>query len=173
MLFHHRYNPRDRKPKQNKPGRADNKQQAGNPGDPFTRLQDDALKAGRNALLQAIASEQKDIGYTIAHVNVNGQTESIFIIGVVGQETMKPISLLLTDRTICLSATGDHARNADLLVSCRDNPGSMKGTVTVINPVRTIQAILRASELMNGGKYAYRILMAHMPDESHRTGQPT
>jgi hypothetical protein len=125
-----------------------------------TSLSFEALDAARDALLRGIAAEQEDIGYTRAKIIENGQEKSLLIIGVAGQETMKAISL--TDNTICFVKSDEHAGSPpERIVPC-DTSGSIEGKVKVLNPIRTIRAILRAAEL-DGHQYDYRILMAQMP----------
>ena len=140
-------------------------------GDRATSLSPGALSAGREALLLAIADEQKDTGYTEATVLEGGQPKSVLIIAVVGQETMKAISA--TNTTICLAKPAPPSQaSPEQIVSC-STAGSVPGKLKVINPLRTIRAILRASEVAHGSKYDYRILLAEMPrNRGDRTGCP-
>jgi hypothetical protein len=123
-------------------------------------LSPDEIDAGKQALLRGIADEQNDIGYTEATVLEDGKPKSVLIIGVIGQQTMKAISS--TNATICLQKPdGNSEPMSESIVSCR-NSGALQGKVKIIDPVRTTRAILRATEVVHGKKYDYRILMAQM-----------
>jgi hypothetical protein len=130
-------------------------------------LSEKALRAGQDALLRMIAEEELDKGYTEATVEENGHPKSILIIGVAGQETMAPISL--TNRQVCLQQQRDESDQSEHLVGC-DTTGRIQGNVTVMNPIRIINALLRGAKLIHRCEenkspceYDYRVLMAQMP----------
>lgn len=123
-------------------------------------LSPEVIKAGRVALLRWIAEEQLDIGYTETKITEDGQTKRVLIIGVIGQETMKAISS--SNATLCFgNAAAGTAPAANNIVGC-ETPGNTQGKLKIVDPIRTIRAILRATEAVYG-KYDYRILMAQMP----------
>ena len=124
------------------------------PASPLSRV---VIEAARDALLRGIADEQQEIGYTEATVTEDGKRKSLLIVGVIGQETMKALSS--TNASICLGKSGGNA--AENIVPCK-TAASIQGKLKIIDPVRTIRAILRATQAVHG-KYNYRILMAQMP----------
>jgi len=130
-------------------------------------LSENVLRSGQDALLRMIAEEELDKGYTEATVSENGQPKSVLIIGVAGQETMAPISL--TDRQVCLNSERHESDKSEHLVSC-ETTGRIQGNVTVMNPIRIINALLRGARLIHRCEenkspceYDYRVLMAQMP----------
>jgi len=144
-----------------------------------TPLFDAAMLArGREALLQTIYDSQKDIGFTEADLpsnanadrsKTNGAAGKVLIIGVVGQEAMNPISV--TNRSICYKPDTPPGKDPEKgpVVDCvNPAPDSQervfRATLQVVNPIPTIEAILRAAEFVHPKSYQYRVLMAQMPE---------
>ena len=133
-----------------------------------------AREAAIRLLLEAIAREQWNVGYTIS--------DGILVIGVVGQETMKAVPP--GDLKICTNWTSEVNRNAETkeFAPC-DEPrpsasslgeseedGSLKvqgrlvGTVKVGDPALSVTTVLRAVWLKKSDKpFDKVVVMAQMP----------
>jgi hypothetical protein len=123
----------------------------------------DARRVAIHLLLTKIATKQKDIGYTI--VGGSGPMAGTLVIGVIGQETMKAVSLV--NLKLCTRW------KADLTVDLpcedgRDDKGSdsakgkFVGTVAVGDPLSAVTTVLRAAWAKEG-PFDKVVVMAQMP----------
>ena len=126
-------------------------------------LNRDALEAGEHELLRAIAREQKEIGYTVAH----GDGRNTLLIGLMGQRTMRAISP--TNLQLCtkLMRRGEKP-GKDSLKGCWAEPegpragyGRLVGTVTMFDPLHTLLALVRGAMLTED--FDSIVVMAQMP----------
>lgn len=137
-----------------------------------------ALGEGRLALLYSVDEEQRDIGYSILSTTTG---QHILIIGVVGDATMNVTQP--ANKYLCLNVGPQKASKlpagssevpylTDEAISFASNEKcphqgaaqAREATVKVFDPVRPIEAILRATFESNGADFfQYRIIMAQMP----------
>ncbi|HWG19339.1 MAG TPA: hypothetical protein VG225_02345 [Terracidiphilus sp.] len=134
-------------------------------------VSEDAREKGVQALLRAIAREQENIGYTVTSLG-SGKQGTELIIGVVGESTLKDVSL--TNRSFCLKGPtesaelvycDDRARPRDELKVDTAHPGKeakVEAEVYVLNPIKTIVALMRAAQLEYPAINSV-IVMAQMP----------
>jgi hypothetical protein len=127
-------------------------------------VSDDALRAGRRAILRSIWESEKEIGFTVA--TVRGQEEQsgpvrILVIAVMGQSIMKAVSpdnllLCLNSKVKDAKANGEKipaagtAEESEGYMDCADprlHDWSQMADVVTVNPVPTIVALLRALPL--------------------------
>ena len=131
---------------------------AGSIGQCFV-LSGDARVAAENGLLRTIATEQKNIGYTVAHV-VDGS--NILVVGVTGQSTMKAVSQ--TNLRLC-PGPGKDAVN--VFGACGDHSTTGEGSAVAVDPVPITEAIVRGAELLaaeqNQRPFDKIVVMAQMP----------
>jgi hypothetical protein len=123
-------------------------------------LSADARVAAENGLLRTIAMEEKDTGYTVAHL---ADGSNVLIIGVTGQNTMKAVSQ--TNIRLC-AGNGKDSENA--FGACGDDrKTSGDGTAVAADPVAITEAIVRGAELLateqNQRPFDKIVVMAQMP----------
>lgn len=122
-------------------------------------LTTDARVAAENGLLRTIATEEKDVGYTVAQL---ADGSSILVIGVTGQSTMKAVSQ--TNIRLC-PGTGKDTVN--VFGVCGDRITTGDGTAVAVDPVPITEAIVRGAELlaadMNQRPFDKIVVMAQMP----------
>jgi len=135
-------------------------------------------------LLHLIASEQRDVGYTIAQ---QPDGRRVLIVGVVGQETMKEIThsyfTVFPDandcvvesefslKTVCTHRTAALEERKSRSTGLPVASGASKRTafdLNVGNPRNAVTAILRAAwaarlDGMKGSDFNYVVVMAQMP----------
>ncbi len=147
------------------------------PGEPL--VDEAALEEGRKALLYAVDEEQRDTGYSILSTQTG---KHILIIGVVGDATMnvtqpgnKDLCLTTDPQKVSILSEGSSLKLPSLtneaIAFASNNKcphqGTVqahKATVKVFDPVRSTEAILRATLETNGADFfQYRIIMAQMP----------
>ena len=119
----------------------------------------DARVAAENGLLRTIATEEKNIGYTVAH---SADGSNVLVIGVTGQNTMKAVSQ--TNIRLC-AVTGKDA--VDSFGACGDRTTTGDGSAVAVDPVPITEAIVRAAELVaadqNQRPFDKIVVMAQMP----------
>jgi hypothetical protein len=119
----------------------------------------DARVAAENGLLRTIATEEKNIGYTIAH---SADGSNVLVIGITGQNTMKAVSQ--TNIRLC-SVTGKDA--VDSFGACGDRSATGDGSTVAVDPVPITEAVVRAAELVaadqNQRPFDKIVVMAQMP----------
>jgi hypothetical protein len=119
----------------------------------------DARVAAENGLLRAIATEEKDVGYTVARL---ADGSNVLIIGVTGQSTMKAVSQ--TNVRLCADSGKDPI---DIFGVCSDRVTSGDGTAVAADPVPITEAIVRGAELLasdqNQRPFDRIVVMAQMP----------
>jgi hypothetical protein len=120
-------------------------------------------RKGRRMLLRAIASEQRNVGYTISQPRADGTGEpegpATLIVGIVGQETMRAVS----PTNLILGGKG----------SIPEEDGGLAGQVSTQDPLRTLKAVVRgamqlaldAKEGSTGDHFDRIVVMAQMPRE--------
>ncbi|MGD0156105.1 MAG: hypothetical protein ABSB50_08405 [Terracidiphilus sp.] len=118
---------------------------------------DDAIRG----LLLTIASEEKDVGYTVAHSQDGSKA---LIVGVIGQDTLNAVSH--TNLQMC---PGDQKESIAAFKPCGDRASNFGGpTVVATDPVEIVEAIVRGAQLLEGctsGKPCFDkiVVMAQMP----------
>ena len=119
----------------------------------------DARVAAENGLLRTIATEEKNIGYTVAH---SADGSNVLVIGVTGQNTMKAVSQ--TNIRLC-AVTGKDA--VDSFGACGDRTTTGDGSAVAVDPVPITEAVVRAAELVaadqNQRPFDKIVVMAQMP----------
>ena len=119
----------------------------------------DARVAAENGLLRTLATEEKDIGYTVAQL---ADGSSILIIGVTGQSTMKAVSQ--TNVRLC---PGSGADPVNAFGACGDRVTSGDGNAVADDPVPITEAIVRGAELLAADQgqrpFDRIVVMAQMP----------
>jgi len=126
-------------------------------------LDRDALQAGERQMLRTIAKEQKEIGFTVAREDGH----NTLLIGLMGQRTMRAISL--TNLQLCTKPMlHSETPAADSLGGCWTHPegsrpgyGRLVGTVTMLDPLHTLLAVLRGAMLTES--FDSIVVMAQMP----------
>lgn len=120
-----------------------------------------ARKAAIRLLLRRIATEQRDIGYTIVN---NGSMAQTLVIGVIGQETMKAVSPV--NLKVCTEFRKGQVKD----FSCEDGGSAPKleGTVAVGDPLLAVTTVLRAASVLKSqgdqrDKFERVVVMAQMP----------
>ncbi len=125
---------------------------------------EDAARAGVRALLRAIAREQWGAGYTVTTAGSGDEGEKL-IIGVIGETTLNDVSL--TNRSFCFQVNSGTELQMEY---CKPHGGPrsgssagarVEGDVYVLNPVKTIVALIRAAKLTHPDISV--IVMAQMP----------
>ena len=131
------------------------------------------LAKGRLAILWQIHDSQENIGFTELELqgSVNKEVAgTALIIGVNSEDTMSAVSLV--NKSVCYDPDAKSLK--EFVVDCAAPPSDTqeahhRATVQVSNPVPTIEAILRAAQLVysqdhpDHPAYLYRILLAQMP----------
>ena len=119
----------------------------------------DARVAAENGLLRTIATEEKNIGYTVAHL---ADGSNVLVVGVTGQNTMKAVSQ--TNIRLC-PGTGKDA--TDSFGACGDRTTTGDGSAVAVDPVPITEAVVRAAELVaadqNQRPFDKIVVMAQMP----------
>ena len=122
-------------------------------------LTDPAREAAERGLLRTIATEEQDVGYTVAHTT-NGS--KVLIIGVTGQSTMTAVSQ--TNLRMC-AGTRENSTNA--FGPCGDRISAGSGLAIAADPVPITEAIVRGAELqaadLNERPFDKIVVMAQMP----------
>jgi len=118
-----------------------------------------ARVAAKNGLLRTIATEEKDIGYTVAQL---ADGSHVLIVGVTGQSTMKAVSQ--TNIRLC---PGTGKAPASVFGACGDRFTTGDGSAVAVNPVPITEAIVRGAELLaadrNERTFDKIVVMAQMP----------
>ncbi|MEI9969886.1 MAG: hypothetical protein WDM87_15150, partial [Terracidiphilus sp.] len=122
-------------------------------------LSTDARVAAENGLLRTIATEEKNIGYTVAQL---ADGSSVLVIGVTGQSTMRAVSQ--TNIRLCPGTGKDPIT---IFGVCGDRITTGDGTAVAVDPVPITEAIVRGAELlaadMNQRPFDKIVVMAQMP----------
>jgi hypothetical protein len=112
-----------------------------------------------DGLLRTVATEEKNIGYTVAQT---ADGNNVLIVGVTGQSTMNAVSQ--TNVRLC---PGAHEGPASVFGVCGDRITSGSGTAVASDPVPIIEAIVRGAELLaadrNERPFDKIVVMAQMP----------
>jgi hypothetical protein len=122
-------------------------------------LTDTERDAAIDGLLRTVATEEKDIGYTVAQT---ADGSNVLIVGLTGQSTMNAVSQ--TNIRLC---PGTHKDPTSAFGVCgdRETPGS--GAAVATDPVPITEAIVRGAELLaadhNQRPFDKIVVMAQMP----------
>lgn len=112
-----------------------------------------------DGLLRTVATEEKNIGYTVAQT---ADGNNVLIVGVTGQNTMNAVSQ--TNVRLC---AGMHDGPTTVFGVCGDRITSGNGTAVASDPVPIIEAIVRGAELLaadhNEHPFDKIVVMAQMP----------
>ncbi|HVN94476.1 MAG TPA: hypothetical protein VMT38_12305 [Terracidiphilus sp.] len=122
-------------------------------------LTPDARIAAQHGLLRTVAMEERDTGYTVAHL---ADGSSVLVIGVTGQSTMKAVSE--TNIRLCPGSGKDPFSAFE---GCGDRITSGTGTTVAVDPVPITEALVRGAELLaadqNQRPFDKIVVMAQMP----------
>ncbi len=112
-----------------------------------------------DGLLRTVATEEKNIGYTVAQT---ADGNNVLIVGVTGQDTMNAVSQ--TNVRLC---PGSHDGPTSVFGVCGDRITSGSGTAVASDPVPIVEAIVRGTQLLaadhNERPFDKVVVMAQMP----------
>ncbi len=112
-----------------------------------------------DGLLRTVATEEKNIGYTVAQT---ADGNNVLIVGVTGQNTMNAVSQ--TNVRLC---PGAHGGPTTVFGVCSDRVTTGSGAAVASDPVPIIEAIVRGAELLaadhNERPFDKIVVMAQMP----------